>query len=152
MIEIREKETLVIENLFSFRGKVKQAELDAISQDLEKQIKLSGAERIGYPITATYGIEGNLIDVEILIPINKKISSMGQYVYKEKLLITNALVARHVGNPIGLQQTCNELNQYIAENGLVPITVGYNVTRKIDAVNVENTEIDIYVGISPNIL
>lgn len=33
-----------------------------------------------------------------------------------------------------------------------PITVGYNVTKKMDMLNPENTEIDVYVGISPNIL
>ncbi len=35
---------------------------------------------------------------------------------------------------------------------LQPITVGYNVTKKADKLNPENTEIDVYVGISPNIL
>ena len=51
-----------------------------------------------------------------------------------------------------LQNTCNELNQYIVQNKLMPITVGYNVTKKIDPVNIIKTEIDVYVGISPNIL
>ncbi len=38
------------------------------------------------------------------------------------------------------------------EHKLQPITIGYNVTKKIDMSNSENTEIDVYVGISPNIL
>ena len=38
------------------------------------------------------------------------------------------------------------------EHNLQPITVGYNVTKKMDMLNPENTEIDVYVGISPNIL
>ena len=46
----------------------------------------------------------------------------------------------------------SQLNQYIMEHKLQPITVGYNVTKKTDMLNPENTEIDVYVGISPNIL
>ena len=119
---------------------------------MELQVKTSGAERVGYPITVTYGIEGDLIDVEVLLPINKRVPSTGKYVFKEKLLITNALMVKHVGNPAGLQAACNELNSYIMENKLVPITAGYNVTRKVDMLNPNNAEIDVYVGISPNIL
>lgn len=152
MAEIRQGETLEMENLMSFRGKVRQQELEKIGNDLELQVKTSGAERIGYPISVTYGMEGELIDVEVLLPINKRIPSSGKYVFKEKLLITNALMVKHVGNPAGLQAVCNELNSYIMENKLVPITVGYNVTRKVDMLNPNNTEIDVYVGISPNIL
>ena len=152
MAEIRQGETLEMENLMSFRGKVRQQELEKIGNDLELQVKTSGAERVGYPITVTYGIEGDLIDVEVLLPINKRVPSTGKYVFKEKLLITNALMVKHVGNPAGLQAACNELNSYIMENKLVPITAGYNVTRKVDMLNPNNAEIDVYVGISPNIL
>lgn len=53
---------------------------------------------------------------------------------------------------MGLQDACNQLNQYIMERRLQPITVGYNVTKKTDMLSPENTEIDVYVGISPNIL
>ena len=33
-----------------------------------------------------------------------------------------------------------------------PITSGYNVTRKLDLLNPKNTEVDVFVGINPNIL
>ena len=56
------------------------------------------------------------------------------------------------GNPNGLQEACNELNKYIIDNKLQPITVGYNVTKKIDPLDINNAEIDVYVGINPNIL
>lgn len=49
-------------------------------------------------------------------------------------------------------EKCNQLNQYIVEHKLWPITAGYNVTKKTDMLNPENTEMDVYVGISPNIL
>lgn len=92
------------------------------------------------------------MDIEILLPINKKVEDSVQYTYKEKLKIVNAIVAKHRGNAAELQNTCNELNQYIVEHQLIPITAGYNVTRKVNPANPQDTEIDVYVGISPNIL
>ena len=61
-------------------------------------------------------------------------------------------MTKHVGNPAGVQEAGNQLNQYIVEHELQPIIVGYNVTKKTDMLSPENTEIDVYVGISPNIL
>lgn len=152
MVDIRSGETLEVENLLSVRDKFRQQELSRIASELETQVRAAGAEKTGYPISVTYGVEGEWIDAEILLPINKRIPSIGKYVFKEKLLITNALQAKHIGNPTELQLTCNELNRHIIDNKLVPITAGYNVTRRVDMLNPNNSEIDVYVGISPNIL
>jgi hypothetical protein len=40
----------------------------------------------------------------------------------------------------------------MVENKMQPITVGYNVTRKADPLETENTIIDVFVGINPNIV
>ena len=72
---------------------------------------------------------------------------VGDEIKEESLVL-----ASYKGHPMGLQGACNQLNQYIMEHRLQPITVGYNVTKKTDMLNPENTEIDVYVGISPNIL
>ena len=90
--------------------------------------------------------------LELICPIDKKIESIERYVYKEKIKIVNAVMMSYKGNPTGLQEACNELNKYIMENKLQPITVGYNVTKKIDILDINNAEIDVYVGINPNIL
>ncbi len=152
MIEILSGQMLEIDHLFSYRGKIKSAELEEIGKKMEEKVNLAGAKRIGMPITVTYGVENDTMEIEILLPINRKISSTDEFCYKEKIKIVNALVAKHKGSPMKLQNTCNELNQYIAENKLVPITAGYNVTKKTNPIDIEDTEIDVYVGISPNIL
>lgn len=51
-----------------------------------------------------------------------------------------------------MQQACDELNMYIALHKLQPITAGYNITKHIDMDDVNQTEIDVYVGINPNVL
>ena len=50
------------------------------------------------------------------------------------------MVASYKGRPIGLQEACNQLHQYIMEHKLPPTTVGYNVTQKTAMLNPENTE------------
>lgn len=61
---------------------------------------------------------------------------------------------RHIGNPAALQNTVNELNAYIMEHQMLPITAGYNVTVKEakTPLEIDSMEVDIYVGISPNLL
>ena len=101
---------------------------------------------------ATFAADGSKLDMELICLLDKKIDSSGEYVYKEKIKIINAVMMSYKGNTSGLQEACNELNKYIIDNKLQPITVGYNVTKKIDPLDINNAEIDVYVGINPNIL
>lgn len=157
-MEILEKQTLELSNVLSFRGKVTQQELMEKSRELEKIIAQSGAKKNGGACTATFAVEqgpgGTLMDMELLIPLDRKISVPDGFTLKEKILLTNALMIRHLGNPSGMQATVNALTAYIAEHGLTPITPAYNLTVKDAATPLEldQVEIDVYVGISPNIL
>lgn len=152
MVEMKENQELNVVNVLSYRGKVRQGEVENIGNEMENYIQERGAMRAGYPITATYAVEGDMIDIELMMPIDKSIDSTNKFVFKNQIKIVNAVVASYKGHPIGLQDACNQLNQYIMEHSLQPITVGYNVTKKTELLSPENTEIDVYVGISPNIL
>lgn len=127
-------------------------ELENAGKKMADYIQKAGAKRISNPITATYAVDGDMVDMELFIPINMSIDSTDKYIFKNQIKIINAVVASYKGHPMGLQDACNQLNQYIMEHSLQPITVGYNVTKKTDILNPGNTEIDVYVGISPNIL
>lgn len=153
MAEILNNQELELDNLLSFRGKVSNEQLQQVNQEMEQLIKSVEAKKNGYPITATYGVEETILDIEILIPVNKRIECNNtQFVFKDKLKIVNAVKSVHKGNPATLQDTCNELNQYMMAHQMVPITVGYNVTKKVDMLDINQSEIEVYVGISPNIL
>ena len=152
MTEIKTGQTLELNNVLSYRGKVKQSELEVVGKALEQEAVLAGAKVVGNPVTATYTVEQDEIDMELLLPIDREIPPTERYVFKKEIRIVNAVMAAYKGHPMGLQDACNQLNQYIVEHGLQPITVGYNVTKKTDMLCLENTEVDVYVGISPNIL
>lgn len=110
MLEILEGQTLEVENLVSFRGSISQAELEEIGKDLEATANQAGAKRVGSPITATYGINGSKMDIEVLFPVDKRVDITNKYTYKEKIKIVNAVAAKYIGNPSGLQEACDELN------------------------------------------
>ena len=152
MIEIKMGQTLELDNVLSFRGKLTQSEVEQVGRDMETKISNANAKLIGYPIMATFAADGSKLDMELICLLDKKIDSSGEYVYKEKIKIINAVMMSYKGNTSGLQEACNELNKYIIDNKMQPITVGYNVTKKIDPLDINNAEIDVYVGINPNIL
>lgn len=152
MIIIKEYQTLELENLISFRGKILQNEIQQIGNEMEHEISINGCIKKGNPITAIYNSSEKYIDIEILIPLDKPLDVQNKFSFKKKILIDNAVVGIHKGNPQYIDKSYNELNEYIINKGLVPITAAYNFTRVSDSKNIENTEIDIYVGINPNIL
>lgn len=60
MIEIKEKQELNLTNLLSFRGKVNQAQLEAVSKDMQNAIAKLGAKPMGSAITAMYLLQQQL--------------------------------------------------------------------------------------------
>lgn len=154
---ILEKQELKLQNMISLRKKMTQQEMSLEIKKLGEYIKEIGAEKNGPAITATFAIEqsncGQVVDMEILIPLNKEIDLNREYKFKKEFYLTNALKITHFGNPAFLQNTYNELTRYIQEKCIQPITVAYNVTIK-DATNISKMNeaiTDIYVGVNPNI-
>lgn len=155
---VLEHQTLEMRNVLSYRGKMTQQELRAKSLEIEKLLTQTGAKKAGSVATSTFSVEqganGPVMDIEILLPLDKQISIPDGYSWKPHFLLTNALKLQHVGNPSTIQRTINELNAYIMEHQLIPISTGYNVTVKEakTPLEIDSMEVDIYVGISPNLL
>lgn len=166
-MDILEKQEYRMRNVLAYRAKLSQLQIKEKGQELDKYIKGTGAVSTGLPVTATYAIEnssgGPKIDMELLIPLDRDISKEVSEGVKQNTLdkgvrflpefiLTNAVKIKHKGNPSRIQESLNVLNEYIAEKKLVPITVGYNVTVKQpkSMAEIDEMEIDTYVGINPN--
>ncbi|KOA19071.1 hypothetical protein CLHOM_25740 [Clostridium homopropionicum DSM 5847] len=153
---ILEKQELKLSNLISLRKKMTQQEMVLEMKKLGEYIKEQGSEKNGPVLTATFGIEQRgfeqILDIEILIPLNKEIEAINTYKLKKEFFLTNALKITHIGNPVLLQNTYNELNEYIQEKCVQPITAAYNVTLKdiVDSSKMDEAVIDIYIGLNPN--
>lgn len=155
-MDILEHRTLEMHDLLSYRSKMTQQELVEKSKEIEEIIVRSGASKNGCTVTTTFSVEqgpnGPILDMEILVPLDREIPVPQGYVWKPEFLLTNALMMKHIGNPAGLQESVQALNQFILDHGLVPISTGYNVTVREakTPMELDSMEVDIYVGISPN--
>lgn len=157
-MNITENCKLEMENVISFRGKVTQQQMSQIVKEMEQIISENSAEKKGFSATATFAIENNgsqpIMDIEILIPLNKEIHVPSDYKFKPIFRLNNAVKIRHQGNPAMLQNSANELMKYISDHQLTPITTGYNVTvqEPTNQNDVDSLIVDMYVGVSDNIL
>lgn len=153
---VLEHMTFEMHNVLSYRGKMTQQELAEKSREMEEIILKSGTGKNGCAVTTTFSVEqgpnGDILDMEILIPLNHEIQVPQGYAWKPDFLLTNALMIKHVGNPVRLQESIQKLNQFILERGLVPISTGYNVTVREakTPLELDSMEVDIYVSVSPN--
>ena len=152
---IEEGKELVMENILSLRKKMKQQEVNEEMIKIEKFLEVNGVKRIGAIVSCTHGLENNnVVDLEILVPINNKIELPSEYKFKPIFKLVNALYIRHKGNPALLQNIYNELITYIRKNGFQEITSGYNVAV-IDmkpGMSMDELVTDVYIGISGNVL
>lgn len=155
MAVIETNKELRLENVLSLRKKMTQIEINEEISDINRFFESRGIEKQGSIVTVTYAIEqNNLFDMEILVPMNKAVELPQKYVFKPVFKLVNAIYVRHKGNPSLLQAVYNEILAYIHNNKLQQITPAYNVTIKevTAGMNMEDVVIDIYIGISPNIL
>jgi len=156
--KIETNQELILENLLSFRAKASQTELQQatvrVGQFVESQAKKNG------PTTSvTWGIEQDangqpMLDTEILVPLEGDFAPPDGCSRKPLLKIVNALKIRHTGNPATLQTTMNLLAAHISQHGLTAITSAYIVTVNDvkSAEELNNAVMEIYIGVSPNVL
>lgn len=158
LMEILTKQIYEMENVISYRAKMTQKEMNIAMNRLMTLIKDNGLVKNGYITTSTFSIEkaGNteLVDIEILCPVDKICRLPKEYTFKPVFRLANAVKITHKGDPVNLQETANLLISYINENKLTPITSMYNVTVREpkSPVDVDNMVVDMYIGVSDNIL
>ena len=153
-MHIETKQTLNLENLITFRKKMRSTELQEHMERLLAYADTSGAKRLGGGISATYEVDGDIMDIEMYLPIDKEIPSNDEFVFKPLLRLENCVKTSYKGHPQGLQDSMQKLNDYILANQLVPISAGFTVTMTelTDPKNFEMFEVDIYVSVSMNVV
>lgn len=158
MDTISENSTLEMDNVISYRGKITQQQTAQIMDELGQIIKENNAKKNGPAVTATYAIENDgmqsIMDIEILVPLSRKINVPSNYTFKPVFRLKNAVKIRHQGNPKMLQNSADELMEYISVKRFMPVTAGYYVTIRepVNKNDVQGLIVDMYVGVTENIL
>lgn len=147
-----------LQNVLSLRKKMTQQQINEEMIKIGKLLQDNEAKKQGPIVTVTFAIEnvnGNqVLDMEILVPIDKKLDLPREYTLKSVFKILNAVYARHTGNPATLQNTYNEMLAFIQQNNLQQITAGYNVQVNdlLPGMTPDDMIVDVYIGVSPNTL
>lgn len=151
MISITQHQQLIIKKGLSFRGIVKESELDAIKKDMDNLLDKETIKSEEKFITATFGVDGEFIDIEIIIPIEGDMSEeSNKYQIKNNIVIKDAILASYTGNAMEFANACREVNEYILKENLKPTTVGYNVFKRTTYDYLHrstNVDVDIYIGV-----
>lgn len=158
MIKVNKDCEYKMEKVFSIREKMTQQEIQQTLSDMGNVINGLGANKNGSLVTTTFGIEqtptGPVLDMEILIPLDKGITVQEPYILKPLFHLKYAVHARHEGNPQLLQNTLNQMMTYIQENKFSQITSVYSVNIKElkQGDSMDDMVTDLYIGVNPSIL
>ncbi len=97
MIELGRE--LRIEKVLSLRKKVLQNELNNEMAKIGRFLSDNSLRKVGPIVTATFAVEAlngqAILDMEILVPIDKTIESSGEYHFKKLFHLVNAIYAQH---------------------------------------------------------
>lgn len=120
-----------------------------VSDDLVPQMLKGIRENIS---VIEFNICGDIIvakkngGIDFMIPVDMEFSSNEYFSFKELVMLVNAAKLRHYGSFCTIHKNLTELNNYIAQKSLTPITPPFIVER-----DAPDNAYDIYIGISENI-
>lgn len=155
--KIENEKSIRFENLMSLRKKMDSNQVNSEIIKIAKFLDSNGINKNGPMITATFGeevVDGkHIVDMEILVPIDRKVSLPKPYVFKELFHLVHAVYARNVGDIKNLEKMYYDLQKYIEDNLLQRITAVYLVHVNDEYVmHGEIPIIDVYIGVNPSIL
>lgn len=157
-MDIEANRELKMEHVLSVRKKITQEQMAREMHNIQQFIKEHGLTKTGPVTTTTFAIDQSgdkpVMDIEILIPLDRDFATTGDFVCKKCFHLVNAVCIHHIGNPAMLQNSYDELTAYIKQNHLQPITSGYNVTVNDPKPGepLDNCKVDVYIGVNPSML
>lgn len=150
-MDIIQEQSYEVNNLIAQSGRFSVAEFQKALSEMVNAYKDFAVGNGEFMITTTKSLEvingEQIMEVEFLLPVSYRIPVEGPYIFKSKLKLSNALYAK-VTDLTKLQDTLNQVNQYILDNKMQPITSAYLVQTKQD----NKPSIEVYIGINPNSL
>ena len=152
-MEVIENQYISVKNVLSYLTRVGSKSLGDLICHIHRSaevldLKVEG--KIMFSVIGTHSITEDIVmDIEVLVPVDKAFASTSKYVYKPEFKLENALSIRHYGSYVDLMKTHKLLNDYLTEKKLKAITNTYFVIDK----NCDNNNVvSLYVGINGNIL
>lgn len=118
-----------------------QKNIDSIGLCAVNDIIFSVEEEVSEP-------DVSIVNVELLIPVNRNFRSSSRYVFKPVFRLENAVLAKYCGQFDKLDDAHRKLREYLICNRMQPITKVYYVLRSLRE---DNGVIDMFVGVNGNV-
>lgn len=127
-----EHQHVEFENVLSYKTRTDSEKLEALLEFIKQNADALDLEVTGniiFTILDKYESKNRcILDLEVLIPVNKAFESGERYVYKPRFRLVNAVSAR-CGNSFGeLIKANDSVMQYLGDNHLKAISNVYYVT------------------------
>lgn len=157
-MEIQTNQLYEMKNVISYRAKMTQREVNDVMNRMGEFIQENGLNKSGCVTTTTFTVENTggtqLMDIEILCPVDKACDVPQGFTFKHEFRLSNAAKITHKGNPANMQESANKLIGYLNQNKLTPVTSLYNVTvnEPKTPMDIDNMVVDMYIGVTDNIL
>ena len=155
-MHIFKDQILQYENVLSYRTKIQISDVNKMIGFIQRNtdaldLKICG--NIAATVHEKKNISGmEMSDIEFLIPVNKKISESFAFKFKPVFKLVNAVKIRHEGSMKEIEHSEHILDEYILQNSMQPVTQIYYLFIQSTEYDNEDNIVDIYKGISENIL
>lgn len=155
-MHIFKDQILQYENVLSYRTKIQISNVNKMIGFIQRNtdaldLKICG--NIAVTVYEKENISGvEMSDIEFLIPVNKKISESSAFKFKPVFKLVNAVKIRHEGSMKLIERAEHTLDEYITQNAMQPVTPVYYLFIQCTEYNNEDNIVDLYKGISENIL
>ena len=152
-MEVIENQYISVKNVLSYLTRVAGKAFGDFISHIHKStevLDLKAEGKIMFSVIGTHSIpEDTVMDIEVLVPVDRAFESTSKYVCKPEFKLENALCVRHYGSYVDLMKTDKLLNDYLTEKKLKAITNTYFVIERNSG---NDSIVSLYVGINGNIL
>lgn len=155
-MHIFKDQILQYENVLSYRTKIQISDVNKMIGFIQRNTDALDLKICGNIAATVYEKENisgvEMSDIEFLIPVNKKISESFAFKFKPVFKLVNAVKIRHEGSMKQIKRAEHTLDEYITQNAMQPVTPVYYLFIQCTEYNNEDNIVDLYKGISENIL
>lgn len=148
-----ENQQIWLNNVLSYRTRVEADKLAQLIDHIRLSMEPLALKIIGdiffSVIETVTDINGTILGVEFIIPVDKTVPSNCHYVFKTKFRLDNAILTKYCGKLSDIDYVKKTLNEYAVNNGFTILTNIYYAVKQLDG---EKAVLNAYMGVSGNSL
>ncbi|MBL4936568.1 hypothetical protein JK636_12445 [Clostridium sp. YIM B02515] len=147
-----EYEKLSFKNLISVRKVMSYKDIKCEIENLAKVIKNYNAWSLGLAFARPYDIteigSDKFFDMEILIPVDKKVPDYKDYKFIDNFNLFNTFKITHSDSAESLEDVISDIGEYTLSKNLNPPTFAFNINSDYASIIslTHESEVDIYIS------